>query len=148
MRLGDLAFHYRSLLCRGDSWQCSTSNLIEKTKPVSVSKYTAIQTCQVMIATVDASAEIKSGIHPISSNRFFSFVRFDTRAISKYENPLVRSQISPDQLLDSVTLIGSYVANGSVNGCLSPSGISVGDGTIATERNPQQCNTKCFINPS
>jgi hypothetical protein len=101
-----------------------------------------------MIATVDASAEIKSGIHPISSNRFFSFVRFDTRAISKYENPLVRSQISPDQLLDSVTLIGSYVANGSVNGCLSPSGISVGDGTIATERNPQQCNTKCFINPS
>jgi hypothetical protein len=89
-----------------------------------------------MLATVDASAEIKSGIHPTSSNRFFSFVRFDTRAISKYENPLVRSQISPDQLLDSVTRIGSNVANGSVNGCLSPSGISVGDGTIAGERAP------------
>jgi hypothetical protein len=57
-------------------------------------------------------------VHPTSSNRFFRFVRFDTRAISKYENPLVRSQISPDQLLDSVTLIGSHVANGSVNGCL------------------------------
>jgi hypothetical protein len=35
-----------------------------------------------------------------------------------------------------VTLIGSHVAYGSVNGCLSPSDISVGDGTIAGERPP------------
>ena len=31
---------------------------------------------------------------------------------------------------------------------LGPSGISVGDGTIAGERNPQQCKTKSSINIS
>jgi hypothetical protein len=31
---------------------------------------------------------------------------------------------------------------------LGPSGISVGDGTIAGERNPQKCKTKSSINIS
>ena len=72
---------------------------------------------QILLISISMSFR-EQLVNQTSSSRFNSFARFDTRAISKYENPLVRSQISSDQLLYSVTLIGSNLANGSVNGCL------------------------------